>query len=82
MSLCLQIWLSKDDVPMVLHGGAQGELSKYGMPDQLVYDWDSKDLASDKIDIGEGCRIPTLESVLTMFKDQNMVLNIELKAPD
>ena len=27
------IWLSKDNVPMVLHGGPNGQLAKYGHPD-------------------------------------------------
>merc|ERR1712029_874282 len=27
------IWLSKDRIPMVLHGGEDGQLTKYGFPD-------------------------------------------------
>lgn len=34
------VWLSKDNVPMVLHGGDNGQLSKYGLAnDQRVFQW-------------------------------------------
>jgi glycerophosphoryl diester phosphodiesterase len=26
------VWLSKDDVPMITHGGNNGQLEKYGLP--------------------------------------------------
>jgi glycerophosphoryl diester phosphodiesterase len=67
---------------MVLHGGSEGELSSYGMPDQLAYEWTCDELQSDKIDIGEGQRIPTLAQVLDLCQDKDdMLINIELKAP-
>ena len=31
------VWLSKDNVPMVLHGGDDGQLTKYGLPDERVF---------------------------------------------
>ena len=33
------VWLSKDNVPMVLHGGDDGQLTKYGLPDERVFQW-------------------------------------------
>jgi len=32
------VWPSKDRVPMVLHGGGNGELSKYGLSEK-VFNW-------------------------------------------
>jgi len=32
------VWLSKDGVPMIVHGGDDGELTLYGFPDKFVYD--------------------------------------------
>ena len=31
------IWLSKDNVPMILHGGNTGEMDHYMMPDRRVF---------------------------------------------
>ena len=68
---------------MVLHGGAQGELSLYGMPEEYVYNWTCEELQSDKIDIGEGERIPTLLQLIELCDGHDdMLLNIELKGPD
>lgn len=81
LSLIQQVWLSKDNTPMVLHGGDDGELSHYGLGNEFVYSWTKLELQS-RIDIGEGQRIPTLESVLCLCQDNpNMLLNIELKGP-
>lgn len=33
------VWLSKDNVPIVLHGGDDGQLTKYGLPDERVFQW-------------------------------------------
>lgn len=65
---------------MVLHGGCQGELTLYGMRTEYVYEWTAHDLQT-KIDIGEGERIPTLQDVIALYKDEQMLLNIELKGP-
>ena len=48
---------------MVMHGGADGELSDYGRSNDYVYDWDSTQLQT-KLDIGGGARMPTLEDVI------------------
>ena len=31
------VWLSKDGIPMVLHGGADGQLALYGMEQERVF---------------------------------------------
>ena len=38
------IWLSKDNVPMILHGGDTGELDHYMMPDQRVFQLTQQEL--------------------------------------
>merc|ERR1712013_272147 len=74
------IWLSKDNVPMVLHGGDNGQLAKYGFADDFAFDWTSAELK--RLDIGGGEQIPTLDEVLTLVHQApDMLLNIEMKAP-
>lgn len=75
------VWLSKDEVPMVLHGGSNGELSEYGLQKHFVFDWNSYELQS-LINLGGYERIPTLEQVIQLCKfTPNMLLNIEVKSP-
>ena len=49
------IWMSKDGVPMVLHGLGEGNMSQYEGLDEndIVFEWTREELQS-KIDIGEG----------------------------
>jgi len=35
----LDVWLSKDNIPVVVHGGHDGNLKDYGYPEEYVYDW-------------------------------------------
>ena len=35
----LQVWLSKDGIPVVSHSGNDGELKDYGHPNDFVYEW-------------------------------------------
>ncbi len=75
------VWLSKDNVPMVLHGGDDGELCKYGLPDERVFQWTQEELQT-RIDIGEGERIPLLKDLIEACASRpHMLLNIELKGP-
>ena len=53
------VWLSGDDIPVVMHGGDEGQLSQYGMSDQFVFERTLKSL--QKIDIGDGETMPTLQ---------------------
>ena len=52
------VWLTKDDVPVVMHGGDEGQLSQYGMPDEFVFERTFESL--QRIDIGEGEKMPSL----------------------
>ena len=66
---------------MILHGGSNGELNKYGLEDQHVFQWTQNQLET-QIDLGEGQCIPTLEALILICLDSpNMLLNIELKGP-
>ena len=74
------VWLSKDNVPMLLHGGDDGQLAKYGFPDDFVFDWTYSELKT--LDIGGGEEIPTLDQLLTLLQEApEMLINIELKTP-
>lgn len=64
---------------MILHGDYNGQLSKYKLPDERVFNWTKDELQT--LDIGEGERIPTLEELLDLFDGTHTMLNIELKAP-
>lgn len=66
---------------MILHGGDDGQLGKYGYPEDQVFDWTAEEL--QRLDIGEGERMPTLEEVLQLCQNvPQMLLNIEVKAPE
>lgn len=73
------VWLSKDKVPMILHGGSDGQLELYGLHEDRVFDWTYDQLR--KIDIGDGEIMPTLEELLTLVQGTQMLINIELKGP-
>ena len=67
---------------MVLHGGRNGQLKDYGLPNQYVLDWNSHELQT-LISLGQGERMPTLEQVLDLCKTSpSLLLNIEIKAPE
>lgn len=56
------VWLSKDNILMIMHGGDDGELGQYGYPHDHVFNWTCEELKS--LDIGEGERMPTFEELL------------------
>ena len=65
---------------MILHGGCDGTLKDYGRPQDYIFNWTVEEL--QQIDIGDGEKIPTLESLLELSKSSpNVILNIELKVP-
>jgi len=74
----LDVWLSKDGVPMVTHGGNDGELKDYGYPNDYVFDWTMERLKT--LDAGEEETLPTLEEVFELFRGY-VFINIELKGP-
>ena len=58
--------MSKDNVPMVLHGGNNGELADYGLKKHFVFDWTQHELQT-LISLGHGGeRIPTLEDLIKL----------------
>ena len=74
------VWLSKDNVPMVLHGGNDGQLAKYGHADQLIFEWTAAELQT--LDIGGGETIPKFEELLNLIHEApQMLINVEMKAP-
>ena len=56
------VWVSKDNVPMIVHGGDDGQLKNYGLPQEHVFIWTKDELQT--LDIGEGEVMPTLEELL------------------
>ena len=63
------MWLSKDNVPMILHGGSDGQLDHYGLEEsERVFNWTQDELQT-RIDIGEGERMPTLEALIQLCRD-------------
>ena len=74
------VWISKDGVPMIVHGGDDGQLGLYGLPDQYVYDWTCQELQT-KLRLPNGEIMPTLQEMLSVFLGTQILLNIELKGP-
>ena len=52
------VWLSADDIPVVMHGGDEGQLGQYGKPDEFVFERTLESLQT--FDIGDGETMPTL----------------------
>ena len=82
-SIELDIWLTKDNIPIVMHGGLKGSL--YEFIKYIGFFYFPKDLTLEefsKLEIGEsGQNIPTLEQVLDLCKN-TIFINIELKDPN
>ena len=77
------IWMSKDGIPMVLHGLGEGNMSQYDglSSDDIVFRWTREELQS-KIDIGGGQVMPTLEEWFQFWQDSpDIVLWIDMKSP-
>lgn len=74
------VWLTKDGVPMIVHGGDDGQLALYGLPEEYVYDWTCEELKT-KLKLPNGEEMPTLLEMLFIFQGSDILLNIELKGP-
>jgi len=70
------VWLSKDDVPIVLHGLEGGVVELEGEVKEKIGNIESQNLNNYTLKNGE--KIPTLAEVLDTCKDQ-VCLNIEIK---
>jgi glycerophosphoryl diester phosphodiesterase len=55
----LDVWLSKDGIPVVAHGGYDGNLKDYGLSNDFIYDWTYSELQT--LVAGENESIPALE---------------------
>jgi len=72
------VWLTKDHVPVVVHGLRGGIIEFEGDIKLIINEIDSNDLKKYFLKNGE--KIPTLVEVLDVCKDQ-VHLNIEIKEP-
>ena len=83
-SIELDVWLTKDKIPIVIHGGRKGNLGNK-LVKSMTSDCFPKDFNSDiitKLKIkGTDHTIPTLSEVLDLCKNKIFV-NIELKDPN
>ena len=77
-----QVWLTKDGVPVILHGGDAGELNHH-LPslEETVYIFELTLAELQTFDIGDGESVPTLEEVFVLTANHRLYLNIEVKAP-
>ena len=76
-SIELDVWLTKDLTPVVIHGGACGELEEYTNGKGCVKDRTLLEILSIRT-TEQSQPIPTLEEVLLLCKDK-MFINIEIK---
>ena len=76
-SIELDIWLSKDLIPIIFHGGLDGNLISDFDVDGLIINYDYeflKELKSKK----HNEKIPTLEEIFQLCKNK-IFINIEIK---
>ena len=61
--LLLQIWLTKDGMPIIIHGGDNGELNHHvpHLTEETIYIFDLTYEQMLSYDMGQGERVPTLE---------------------
>lgn len=79
-SIELDVWLTKDKIPVIIHGGDKGEINLTTDGKGLIKEINFEDLK--KIHTLKGnLNVPTLEEVLQLCKDKTFV-NIELKDPE
>ena len=76
------VWITKDSIPVIVHGGKDGELSEFGL-DHKVYQVTSAELKELVGDAGDGNGIQTFEQLLQMVTMSGvpLTLNVELKGP-
>lgn len=72
--------MTKDGVPVILHGGDNGELNHHFKLNETTYIFDKTYEELQVHDMGEGQRIPTLDQLLA-YVDKRMFMNIEVKTP-
>ena len=80
-SIEFDVWLTKDKIPVIMHGGDEGQLSphfKVNDKTLLVNDTTFEDMRKLEYIKDSEQKIPTLEEVLDLCKDK-IFLNIEIK---
>jgi len=80
-SIEFDVWLTKDKIPVIMHGGDEGQLCphfKVNDKTLLVNDTTFEDMRKLEYIKDSEQKIPTLEEVLDLCKDK-IFLNIEIK---
>lgn len=78
-SIELDVWLTKDQIPVVIHGGDYGEIEEFTNGSGLVGDYTYEELSHFHTkEMNQ--KIPTLEEVFQLCKNK-MFINIEMKDP-
>lgn len=72
--------MTNDGVPVILHGGDNGELNHHFTFDDTHYIFEKSFEELMKFDMGDGEKIPTLDKLLKFCRDR-LFINIELKVP-
>ena len=82
-SIEFDVWLTKDKVPVIMHGGDKGQLCPHFKVDDkslLVNNITFEEIRKLEYKKDPEQKIPTLEEVLDLCKDK-IFLNIEIKDP-
>jgi len=83
-SLELDIWLTKDKIPVILHGGKEGQLYDHieGVDKNLIVNnLTLAELLKYKLKGKDDQTVPTFEEVLNLCKDK-IFINVEIKDPN
>lgn len=84
----IDVWLTRDNVPVILHGdttngvafvrplGTDGEYKKVMIKNLLFSEFSSLEYKKTK------AQMPSLEDLLRLYKDSNLIINVEIKDPD
>lgn len=75
----LQIWLTTDNIPIILHGGDDGELGHhFPGDDSYIFEKSYDELLAYTLENGE--QIPKLETLIQLV-NKKLFINFEVKAP-
>ena len=73
------VWLTKDNVTVILHGGNKGNLSEYYDCEGLVTELTWEELSTCRT-VEDSLPMPKLEEVMELTKDK-IFMNLEIKDP-
>ena len=83
-SLELDIWLTKDKIPVILHGGKEGQLYDHFLDvdkNVIVNNLTLEELLKYKLKGKEEQKVPTFNEVLDLCKNK-IFINVEIKDPN